>query len=72
MGFTDKEVEESSRQDGGGIGEVSGDETKLAGTEAKTEQMNITNQRQEGPHVVVWVEVTSLDHLRRLKSTRGS
>lgn len=37
VGFTDKEVEESSSQDGGGRGEVSGDETKLAGMEAGTE-----------------------------------
>ena len=43
MGFTDKEVEESSSQDGGGRGKASGDETKLAGTEARSEQPNSPN-----------------------------
>ena len=47
VGITDKEVEESSSQDGGNRGEVSGDETKLARTEARTEQLNSTNQCQE-------------------------
>ena len=47
MQVSDKEVEESSSQDGGNRGEVSGDETKLARTEARTEQLNSTNQCQE-------------------------
>lgn len=52
MGIIDKWVGESSSQDGGDRGEVSGDETKLAKTEARTEQLNSTNQCQEGPHVL--------------------
>ena len=44
VGITGKEMEESSSQDGGGSGEVSGDEAKLARDEARTEQLNGTNQ----------------------------
>lgn len=50
MGFTDKEVEESSSQDGGGRGKLSGDETKLAGMEARTEQQNSANQDPSRGH----------------------
>ena len=53
MGITDKEAEEGSSQDGGDRGEVSGDETKPARTEARTGQLNSTHQCQEGPHIVV-------------------
>lgn len=44
VGITGKEMEESSSPDGGGGGEVSGDEAKLARAEARTEQLNGTNQ----------------------------
>ena len=53
VGITDKEAEEGSSQDGGDRGEVSGDETKPARTEARTGQLNSTHQCQEGPHIVV-------------------
>ena len=52
--------------------EASDDEPKPPRVEARLEQLGNPNQHWEGSHIVVWVEVSSLEHLSHLRSPLGS
>ena len=52
--------------------EASDDEPKPPRGEARLEQLDNPNQHWEGSHIVVWFEVSSLEHLSHLRSPLGS